>query len=227
MKLAHPLLSSPIVFCENQIPVLVLENAAAFREFAVELLQQSEGQEGTFVLSRADRCLDCAEHLNVFLDFLHPPELEKRLQSKLITALLREAQETLAGETLQFSRAVQEYMGKLAALADYPVAFEQSENLPALLKAMDFRADLSGLSACEALLEQMTLLHGLAKDQCFVLVNAKAFFSAAELEKLYKMARYRKLCLLLLEPRAGTILPGEQVRLFDEDLCELTLDSGP
>lgn len=118
-------------------------------------------------------------------------------------------------------------MGKLAALADYPVAFEQSENLPALLKAMDFRADLSGLSACEALLEQMTLLHGLAKDQCFVLVNAKAFFSAAELEKLYKMALYRKLCLLLLEPRAGTILPGEQIRLFDEDLCELTLDSGP
>ena len=44
MKLAHPLLSSPIAFCENQIPVLVLENAAAFREFAVELLQQSEGQ---------------------------------------------------------------------------------------------------------------------------------------------------------------------------------------
>ena len=83
MKLAHPLLSSPIAFCENQIPVLVLENAAAFREFAVELLQQSEGQEGAFVLSRADRCLDCAEHLNVFLDFLHPPELEKRLQSKL------------------------------------------------------------------------------------------------------------------------------------------------
>ena len=108
MKLAHPLLSSPIVFCENQIPVLVLENAAAFREFAVELLQQSEGQEGTFVLSCADRCLDCAEHLNVFLDFLHPPELEKRLQSKLITALLREAQETLASETLQLSRAVQE-----------------------------------------------------------------------------------------------------------------------
>ena len=68
MKLAHPLLSSPIVFCENQIPVLVLENAAAFREFAVELLQQSEGQEGALVLSRADRCLDCAEHLNVFLD---------------------------------------------------------------------------------------------------------------------------------------------------------------
>ena len=72
MKLAHPLLSSPIAFCENQIPVLVLENAAAFREFAVELLQQSEGQEGAFVLSRADRCLDCAEHLNVFLDFLGP-----------------------------------------------------------------------------------------------------------------------------------------------------------
>ena len=224
MKLAHPLLSSPIAFCENQIPVLVLENAAAFREFAVELLQQSEGQEGTFALSRADRCLDCAEHLNVFLDFLHPPELEKRLQSKLITALLREAQETLAGETLQFSRAVQEYMGKLAALADYPWPLSKVKT-PALLKAMDFRADLS-LSACEALLEQMTLLHGLAKDQCFVLVNAKAFFSAAEMEKLYKMARYANSASCCWNQRRDH--PArEQIRLFDEDLCELTLDSGP
>ena len=103
MKLAHPLLSSPLYFAKTRFLCWCWKTPPRSREFAVELLQQSEGQEGAFVLSRADRCLDCAEHLNVFLDFLHPPELEKRLQSKLITALLREAQETLADETLQFS----------------------------------------------------------------------------------------------------------------------------
>ena len=40
------------------------------------------------------------------------------------------------------------------------------------------------------------------------------------------MAQYHKLHLLLLEARAPEPpLPEEELRLFDRDLCELTLDS--
>ena len=40
------------------------------------------------------------------------------------------------------------------------------------------------------------------------------------------MAQYHKLHLLLLEARAlEPPLPEEELRLFDWDLCELTLDS--
>ena len=41
--------------------------------------------------------------------------------------------------------------GKLAALADFPVGYEQSENLQEVLKAMDFHVDLSDLESHEAL----------------------------------------------------------------------------
>ena len=137
----------------------------------------------------------------------------------------KEARETLPTETLQFTQAVQAYLGKLAALADHPVAFAQSENLLDLLKAMEFRIDLSDLPICEALYERMAFIDGLAKHQCFALVNARAYFSAEELKKLYAMARYRKLTLLMIESHISSPLPGEDIRLFDADLCELTLDS--
>jgi len=91
---------------------------------------------------------------------------------------------------------------------------------------MDFRVDLDNLSPCEALYEQLSLLHRLGKNQCFILINIHAFFSPAELAQLYKMTQYQKMNLLLLEsymPRSP--LSPEDITLFDADLCELTLEN--
>lgn len=225
MKLMHPLFSSPIVFSENRIQVLTIEHAPTFRDFVFELMAQSEAQEGRFVLSEKDHVLDCADCLRVISDYMHMDEIEKKIQTKLINALLLEAQEELAEDTLLFSREVQRYLGKLAALADYPVAYEQSENLSALVKAMDFRVDLKGLSAQEALYEYISLCYRVMKKACIVLVQAKAYFSADELRQLYDMARYKKWNLLLLEAHQyPNAIEGEEHRLFDADLCELMLD---
>lgn len=142
--------------------------------------------------------------------------------TQLFTALLRQAQETMAEETFRLSAQLQEYLGKLAALADYPVAYEQSENLLPLLKAMEFRVDLEDLPPHETLYEYLSLLDRLLKDQCFVLVQAKTYFSEQELLQLYSMAQYRKWNLLLLEAHAAPRrLDGEVHRLYDADLCEL------
>ena len=224
MKLVHPFFSAPICFQEDRIQMLVIEHAAALRKLVTELTQQREGSEGAFVLSEDNVCLDIAKHMHVILDFIHPQTLEKKLQTEAITALIHTARESMAGEIFHLAQAIQAFLGKLAALANFPVSFEQSENLFELLKAMDFRVDLNDLSPCEALYERMAFIDGLSKDQCFVLVNAKAYFSEEELLQLYDMLRYRKLNVLMIEPRAGEILPCEDIRLFDGDLCELTLD---
>lgn len=226
MKLMHPLFSAPIPFQENVIPVLVIENPIAFRKLATDLVRQSEGTSGEFVLSIQDKPVDCAGHLNVFYDYCHLGTLEKRMQTRALNALIRNVYETMPQETFRFSQIIQEYLGRLATLAEYPVAYEQSENLNALLKAMDFHVDLEGLPACEALYEQMSLIHRLTKGQCFALINAKSFLSMEELHNLYKMTQYQKMNLMLLESRAPKPLSAqEKVILFDEDLCEIVLDS--
>ena len=222
MKLMHPLFSEPILFRENRIQVLTVENPAMFRQLVFELTEQAESKERRFVLSCKDRLLDCTGHLQVIVDYAHLSAPDKRLQTKLFTALLRQAQESMGEESFRFSQHVQEYLGGLAALADYPVAYEQSENLLAILKAMDFRVDLEGLPPHETLYEYLSLLDRLLKEQCFVLVQAKAYFSEQELSQLYTMAQYRKWNLLLVE--AHTMpkrLEGEHHRLYDADLCEL------
>ena len=63
------------------------------------------------------------------------------------------------------------------------------------------------------------------KDQCFVLVNAHLYFSARELSELFRMSRYEKWRLLLIEQQLPASLPEESVCLIDAQLCELRLDS--
>lgn len=126
----------------------------------------------------------------------------------------------------ELSWAIREFMGKLATVSEYPIAYEQGENILALLKAMDFHIDLDGLLPCEALYEHMALLHKLSKKQCFILINAHSYFNTEELTMLFKMVQYQKMQLLLIESHAvSKRIDCEEIVLFDEDMCQLSLDS--
>ena len=226
MKLAHPLFSSPVCFQENRIPVLVFESPIIFRNMVLEITRAGEEGDGDFALSRHDSLLKAEDHIHVFMDFTHLSEVDKRLQTKAVQALAKSAQEQLAMDIHQLSLEIRTFLSKLATLSDFPAAYEESENLTELLKAMDFRVDLASLPPIEALYEQICLVHRLSKNQLFVLVNAKTFFSSDELTSLYKMTTYNKIHLLLMESHVHEIIKEyESVTLFDKDLCELTLEN--
>lgn len=198
MKLMHSLFSEPITFQENVIPVLIIENTITFHKLTTDLVRKSEGTSGEFVLSIQDKPADCAERLNAFYDYCHLGTIEKRMQTKALNALTRNVCETMPQETFRFSQIIQEYLGRLPTLAEYSVAYEQ-----------------------------MALIHRLTEGQCFVLINAKSFLGMEELHNLYKMTQYQKMNLMLLESRTPKPWSAqEKVILFDEDLCEIVLDSG-
>ena len=225
MKIMHPLFSDPIVFQENRVQILVVENPAVFRAMMLDLIAQSEGRDGEFILSKSDHLLDCNDCLHAVYDYAHLEKFEKKTQSRWIASVLHTAQENMAKETYDLSLAIQQYLGKLATLVDSPMEYEESNNLAAILKAMDVHVNLEGLSFSEALYEHLSLHHRLLKNQCLVLIQARSILSKDELMKLYKMASYEKWNLLLLESTLHEkINEFEKYRLFDHDLCELILE---
>lgn len=142
----------------------------------------------------------------------------------MLNSLLQGTQEQLAEDAYHLSQAIQHYLGKLSTLSEYPFSYEQVDLIPALLKAADFHVDLMDMPIIEALCEHISLIHGILKNQCFVLINAHSFFSADELAQLYSMMQYRKIPLLLLESHAVIPIETEEIRLYDQDLCELRLE---
>ena len=55
MKLAHSLFDTPIVFKENRVNILVIENKRELANMIYELIDCSEGVGGRYVLSEDDK----------------------------------------------------------------------------------------------------------------------------------------------------------------------------
>ena len=226
MRLSHPLLSSPIHWRENEIPVLVIEHPKLFRRMVFSLSAQAEGEEGEFFLSLDYEPLDCGEHLRVLRDYVSLPLEDRKLQNRFQSLLQATVREELAEETDALQREIAGYLERLVSASDYPISLSGGEYVLPLLKALKCQPVLDGEEPLERLVQYLALYNGLMKDQCFALVEAHAYFSREELRELYRMAAYEKWRILLLEQRMSEPLPGEAFCLLDESLCELRLDSG-
>ena len=226
MRLTHPILSAPIHIRENVIPVLIAEHPVFFRRFVLSLSRQAEGEDGEFILSLDYEPLDCGEHLQVVRDYAALSLDNKKLQNRFQALLQSMVRDELQEQTDHLQQMIADYLQTVATAMEYPISFSGGEYVSPLLKALKCQPVLEGEDLLERLIHYLALHHGLMKNQCFVLVGAHCYFSPEELKELYRMARYQKWRLLLLEPCEAVPLPGEEICLLDRDLCELRLESG-
>lgn len=224
MRLAHPQLSEPITFKENTIPVLILEDPKLFRNWVFALTEQACGEAGPFVLSINYEILDCADHLNVIRDFHDYPLDDRKLSNRFQSLLQAVMREELTQETDQLQNLIAEYLGRVRVEIGYPAEYNDGEYAVQLMKALKFRPSLDDDTDIGKLIGYLDLNAGLLKEQCFILVCAKSYFSSAELQELYKMVIYKKWNVLLVEPCAHEQLPNESTIILDSNLCELRLD---
>lgn len=225
MRLAHPLLSSPIHWNENEIPVLVVEHPKLFRQMLFSLSAQAEGEEGEFSLSLAYEPLDCREHLHVLRDYFSLPLDDRKLQNRFQSLLQAVVREELPEESDALQQKIVRYLEHITLAIDYPLSFSDGEYILPLLKALKCQPVLDGKEPLERLIQYLTLYNGLMKNPCFVLAEAHNYFSKEELLEFYRMVNYQKWKVLLIEQRMPNPLPGEIFCLLDEGLCELRLDS--
>ena len=224
MKLMHPWFQRPVLFSENRIQVLVIENRGLFSRMVSELCAQSEGEKGGFVLSEEDALLECASCLDVILDFFHLSPDRKRLQARFQAKMKAAAQQELQLETAAMQAHLQEYLRQVMALFDYPAEVEQEGDIGAILKACGPRLSFDGGNTAENLLDYMAVCQDLGGVRCFVLVNLKSYLAGNELQLFYEGICDRKLHVLLLESdQRETASEKENIRLIDKDFCELFL----
>ena len=225
MMLAHILISEPMYFKENSVMVLTIENTRQYREMVTDLIQQSEGEEGKFVLSEDNEPLNPSKYLHIVQDFIHLDIEERRFTNRLQSYLLQIAQQELGEQAQEITDLVESFLQQLSVASEYDMVYEVGERLTQIIKMAGFKVNMKNESAIENLIEHLSVYNGLMKNQCNVLIGAKSWFCREELMQLYKMAFYRKWKLLLIENhQQGPPIPGEEHYIIDKDLCELRLD---
>ena len=222
MKLMHPSFSSPLCWDDSPIVTLTVENPVQYREMVMDLLNQSEGLKGSFVLSEDDTPVEISRHMELITD---PYRLEPSENKRIINAMQKEAAVTAANEMLaEFAdiySSIAAAMAELVFKANQDAVFDPISDSSQLIKLVNWRPDTHQLSLPEKLLLYMELCQRYLKTDFFVLFQMRACMSQEERDSFCKQAEYHSWKLLLLESSGCQSEPQEHQLILDDDLCEL------
>lgn len=222
MKLAHEILTRPIVFDNQKIQVLVIENKSYYYRFLVELMGQVKGDLGRFILSKDNTPVEISKNLALVTDPLTMDINSRKLINILNTLLEKEA---MSDRFFIDSNALVSEISKFGDLLltslPFPVARNEDYNIKALIKSLEFTYTLESNDLRESLLDYIEIHSKLGLVNCFVLANTKTYISEHEIEGLYRDILLLKANVLFVESSIGVPNANESVRVIDDDLCEI------
>ena len=223
MKLVHPDLGYAIVFEENQVNVVTVENKPFFTKLLQSLLLQCAGEKGYFVLSENNQELNLSEICDLIIDPFNLDINNKRILNKAFSILKTAAMnEDHYLETNTFKSAVYSYFDSLLFSCDIPLKYQDDFDIQQFFKALNIRIESFSSGLLDTLTDYIAAEAELLGIKCFIFVNLKQFLSYEELAEFYTFAHYAKVHVLLFE---GCFTENRQEcekhYIIDNDLCEI------
>lgn len=212
----------PIIFEENCIQELVIENQKMFRKFIAMLSDAIAGYDTELIISRnnneiisAGKCVELI-FSPLYLDFK-----SKRIGNKLIESLSVTAKE-YEDDFYRLAKEINRFGTDISFQSDYEVAFDEILHLSQLIKLLGFEIDINDLNVNERIIEYMHICNGLLGKELFVFVGLKSYFTEEEMEMLLKDMTAEKYNVLLIENvQSKYISKYEKSRIIDSDFCEI------
>ena len=222
MRLVFPFLPEPLLFEENRVNVLIIEEPFTLRKTLKELSEQISGLPGEQILSINDTPQELSRLADIVIDPIHPDTGSKRIAGKILKAVTEAAQEH-EKELYSALTAANALAERLSLDMSFPAAFDPLEDPTDLLRLFDFRLDRENMDIPQLILEWMLMQREYFGKRLFILFGLKACLNRDELSTFYRSALYEKLDLLIIESfQRGESLEEECVTIVDEDLCVIS-----
>ena len=220
--LVHPHISEEIVFNENIINILVIENQPFFAEIISDIYNQTLRLPGRVVLSDDNTPIEIHKHMKLLTQIVSFDINERTLTSKFYSALKNIAvDEAHYYTTKEMIPQIKQYIFNLYDSFDYDLTIEDDIDISNLFKLFGLKFNEACLRISEKIIEHMLAVTEFEGEKIFVFVNLKSYIPEAELEALYKTAIHHKLKLLLIESTDRALLKHEKKLVIDNDLCEI------
>ena len=221
IKLVHVHLETPLIFTDEYVQLLIVENPSEFYQMVSDLHGQFEGVHGNFVFSREGQIIDaskCGVMVSNLFDFdVNDKKILTLLQKKLETVAFAEkiAQfNELSSKTIAF-------LEELAFCVPFSLAYNEPQPMD-YLKAAGVKFEKNYDSLEEKIICYINVLIELKKCDFFVFVNLKSVLSDEKLLQVYAHCRREQVGLLLIESgKQRPLLPNERAVIITEDLCEI------
>lgn len=223
MRLSYSLFETPIIFNENQVNVVVIENQKAFTDFAMALRIKCDGGEAECSLFKNFEEVKFDKFADVVTDIItldcNNKKIISRLYSKLNEIAFQEENYTL---TLEMLSKINEYLLTITNSLPCEINFDENIELGVLFKGVSLRVDMYDGSLLDKLCNYIEMMNEFCKVEVFIFINLKSFFNVQELAEFYKFVNYKKINVLLVENVCRDSIDGENIKIIDNDLCEIS-----
>ena len=219
MKLVHEEIKQDIKFEEGRISVWVIESRQLLSKFVKELIDQTEGEEGGFILLEGNELIRIKDSVNMITDYFSVPINSKKIKSKMAKLLEEIAEEELYCETSELKSHIQQYIMLLTERTNLNIEYDMDFGIASLFKLLEIRMEENYDSILERLCEYMKLVAELFENQLFVFVNLRQYIEAEDIGALHKFVEYEKINVLMIENQITERRDDEDYLILDKDFC--------
>ena len=214
-------LQTPLEITENKHATLVIENPIFYRNFIMDLLLQSQNCSSRFTISNGNIVLDASKEVEIITDIFNVSFDSKAIQNKINQLIFEEF--NISDYTLaELLNKINEVGASIVSSLNFEVNYMPISDFNGILKLLGFYIETENLSLPEKIMEYIGFLNLYCGKKLFIILNLKSALTQEEFFEFVKLLRYKKINILLIENQKGEIVEeNENVRIIDNDLCEI------
>ena len=218
MKLVHINISRHIDFDINFCYSLIIENSKEFYRLTNELYQQTNGEEGNFVLSNND-ILDISKNCLFIYDYYTNLLSSKKVQNILNNKILQIIQDNdFYKEFSQINKILLDINDKIKETINTNIEYNQEFSNENLLKISNYKITQTN-SLIDNIINYIDFYTQNTKINTIIFVGAFTVFEQSTIEMLIKQLKYMQLNVLFIDNYQKYKIDNIETIIIDNDLC--------
>ena len=218
MKLVNSKYNLNIEFGENESYALIVENKEYMQDIVYNLLKQTNGGVGDFVLSD-EKELNISKNLILITEPFTIEFNDRKITGKLYDKLVDIAKDYTEEYNLINSNVVNA-LDKVTNSIEYSnVEYNLEFEWKNLFKLYNIKIGEDYSSLFDKIQEYIKILVDILSMKVIIFLNLKEYLHKEQIEDIQKICEYKKVSLLLLESQERNKLDNEKTFIVDKDRC--------
>ena len=206
---------------DDKVSTLVIEDKRQFRHLLYDLVAQSNGEAGLWVLGEDGKCLNLEKQLYVIRDPLNTDINSREILTKLQNQLIKTGNDFMQ-EIFDINQKIQNFYYSLENEYPYDIIHKQELSVQELVKMGGFNFYIENTGELIDLVSYIEVVQEFINPNLFVLVNLHAVTNVDERGSLFKTLIEKKFSVLCLESSVDRIEFDKNLEvryILDKDFC--------
>lgn len=206
---------------DDKVSTLVIEDKRQFRHLLYDLVAQSNGEAGLWILGEDGKCLNLEKQLYVIRDPLNTDINSREILTKLQNQLIKTGNDFMQ-EIFDINQKIQNFYYSLENEYPYDIIHKQELSVQELVKMGGFNFYIENTGELIDLVSYIEVVQEFINPNLFVLVNLHAVTNVDERGILFKTLVEKKFPVLCLESSLDSIEFDKNVEvryILDKDFC--------